>query len=265
MADGTYSLPLPWNLALRVTRLDDIGQGVDVLGVHDLVVTEAIWRLASPGDTLVDVGANVGYMSLVMMARLGRSGRVFSFEPQPGVFDELSANLDAAGRRLPGVTTNARFEALSDSEGTAMLWMPPDANRGLARLDPTGGVPVPTRRLDGYAAEFSPEVAVLKIDVEGHEPAVLRGAKGLLERGLVRNIVLEEHGTYPTESTTFLEGLGYTIFTLQRSLLRVVLGDPAAARRASWTAPSLLATRRPDDAARAFRPLGWFALSTRGD
>jgi FkbM family methyltransferase len=47
------------------------------------VVTKAIWRLAAPGDTLVDVGANVGYMSLAMIARLARRGRVFAFEPQP--------------------------------------------------------------------------------------------------------------------------------------------------------------------------------------
>jgi FkbM family methyltransferase len=263
-ADGSYTLPLPWDVELRVRKLDSVTRAVDVLGVHDLVVTESIWRLAAPGDTVVDVGANVGYMTIAMIARLGESGHVFSFEPQPGVRDELAANVAAARGRFPGVRTSLHFEAISDSAGTASIVMPPgsDDNRGLAHLGaPGAGVAVTTRRLDDFASELGARVALVKIDVEGHEPAVLRGATKLLEGGSLRHIILEEHKRYPTEASLLLERAGYTIFTLERSLLRVRLGDPSRPRRSSWEAPSLLATREPELAIRTFRPMGWRALS----
>jgi FkbM family methyltransferase len=262
-ADGLYSLPLPWKLDLQVRQLDDVARAVDVLGVHDLVVTEAIWRLAAPGDTLVDVGANVGYMSLAMIARLGHAGRVFSYEPQPGVFEELSANVAAARERFPRIDVSVRREALSDCVGTARFVVPKGtgSNRGLAHIDPGGTVSVITQRLDDCADELGPAIALMKIDVEGHEPAVLRGASKLLEKGAIRHVVIEEHGRYPTEATTLLEGFGYSIFSLERSFLRVRLGDPARQHRTSWQAPSLLATRHPAAVIAAFRAPGWRALS----
>ena len=187
--DGTYVLPLPWKLDLQVRQLDDLGKAVDLLGVLDLVVTEAIWRLVRPGDTVIDVGANVGYMSLAMMARLAREGRLFAFEPQPGVVDELASNIAAARARFPGVDAIVRAEALSDTAGTAGLLLPAGShdNRGLAHIGAVDdGIPVPMRRLDEFAGELGPDVALMKIDVEGHEPAVLRGAGALLERGIVQ-------------------------------------------------------------------------------
>jgi FkbM family methyltransferase len=264
--DGSYSLPLPWDLQLKVRQLDNVARAVDLLGVHDLVVTEAIWRLARPGDTVVDVGANVGYMTLAMAARLAVAGRVFAFEPQPGVLEELRANVEAACRRYPAVGVTVHGEALSDSSGTAGFALATEAenNRGLAHMDPAGPISVVIRRMDDYAAEFGHDIALMKIDVEGHEPAVLRGAASLLASGAIRHIVIEEHGRYPTEATTLLEGFGYSIFTLERTLLRVRLGDPKRPRRTSWEAPSLLATLRPDAAKAAFRTPGWRAIGSTG-
>jgi FkbM family methyltransferase len=263
--DGTYLLPLPWKLDLQVKQLDAVAQGVDLLGIYDLVVTEAIWRLVRPGDTVIDVGANVGYMSLAMMARLARDGRVFAFEPQPGVVDELAHNVAAARARLPGVEAVVRAEALSDTAGPAGLLLPAGShdNRGLAHIGAVeDGIPVVMRRLDEFASELGPDIALMKIDVEGHEPAVLRGAGALLERGVVRHVIVEEHGRYPTEATSLLEGCGYKIFSLDRSLLRVRLGDPARPRRTFWQAPSLLATRFPETVEIAFRAPGWRALGS---
>jgi FkbM family methyltransferase len=262
-ADGMYTLPLPWGLDLRVQRLERVALAVDVLGVHDLVVTEAIWRLVAPGDTVIDVGANVGYMTLAMVSRLAGSGHVLSFEPQPGVLDDLAANVAAARARFPGVTVDLHPVALSEAEGTASLQVPPESteDRGSARLGPAdAGVAVATRRLDDFAAAIRGDVSLVKIDVEGHEPAVLRGATKLLESRRLRNVIIEEHERYPTASTLLLERFGYTIFSLERSLMKVRLGDPRRAHRVSWEAPSLLATLAPGPVARAFHAPGWRAL-----
>jgi FkbM family methyltransferase len=264
---GMCVVPMRWQLSLTVSRLDNVARSVDRLGVHDLVVTETLWRLIEQGDTTIDVGANVGYMTLAMIARMRGGGRVFAFEPHPALFQELSGNLLGARARYPHVEVIARNEALSDSRGTAWLSQPPgfEDNRGLAAIAPhadgdRAGHEVPTRPLDDYAAELGADVALAKIDVEGHEPAVLRGARGLLERGVIRHIVLEEHGRYPTESTRLLESLGYSIFFLERTLLRPNLGEPGRPARSAWEPPNLLATRRPDEVRALFAASGWQSL-----
>jgi FkbM family methyltransferase len=262
-ADGGYDLPLPWGVSLRVRQLDEICQTIDLLGVYDLVVTEAIWRLVRPGDTVLDVGANVGYVTLAMSARLARSGRVFAFEPHPDLFGELARNVDVARERFAGVDVNARREALSDSAGTFGLRIPEgfQANRGLASLGAAGqGIAVTAKRLDDYADEIGPDVALMKIDVEGHEYAAFRGASSMLKRGTIRNLIMEEHRTYPNEVSRFLEGFGYTIFSLERSLLGPRLGDPVQPRRSGWEAPSFLATRDAGEARAAFAAVGWRTL-----
>jgi FkbM family methyltransferase len=265
-------VPMAWGgLSLTVSRLDNVARSVDRLGVHDLVVTETIWRLVHGGHTTIDVGANVGYMTLTMMARMRDAGRVFSFEPHPVLYGEFCGNVAGARARYPKIEVIARSEALSDARGAAWLSYPPgyEYNRGFAAIgvregDDARGHEVPTRCLDEYADELGPAVALAKIDVEGHEPAVLRGARGLLERGVIHHIVLEEHGRYPTESSRFLEGLGYSIFFLERTLFKPRLGDPSRPARSPWEPPNLLATRFPEDVRAVFASPGWQCLRSAG-
>ena len=263
--DGLYLVPMRWGLERCVSRLDDIARSVDRLGVNDLVVTEAIWRLLAPGDTAIDVGANVGYMSLAIIARLHDAGRIFAFEPHPTLFGELARNLAAARRVRPGVEAIACNEALSATAGTDWLSQPAafETNRGLSAIaarTADAGFEVSTGTLDAYAERLGPSVALAKIDVEGHEPSVLRGARGLLERGVIRHLVIEEHGRHPTESSRLLEGLGYSLFSLERRLFGPRLGDPARPSRSSWEPPSLLATRNPEEVRARFARPGWRCL-----
>jgi FkbM family methyltransferase len=266
---GMFVVPLPWGLSMAFRQLDDLAQSIDRLGVYDLVVTETIWRLVHPGDTVLDVGANVGFMTIAMAARLGERGRVFAFEPHPGLFGELSRNVEAARRQFPGVVVRLFHEAVSDTEGTASLHVPPgfDKNRGLSHLGAgvdasVGGeaIDVPTRRLDDRAEELGASIALMKIDVEGHEPAAFRGARSLFERGIIDHVILEEHRDPPTEATSLLTDVGYTLFSLERSFLGPRLGDAVRRHKSSWEAPSLLATRRPESAQAAFRVPGWRSL-----
>ena len=268
-ARGMFVLPLPWGLSMAFRRLDDVAQTIDRLGVYDLVVTEAIWRLVRPGDTVIDVGANVGFMTIAMAARLAERGRVFAFEPHPVLFGELSKNIEAARERFPGVSVSLFQEAASDTVGTASLHIPPDfdEHRGLSYLGEGVGIrsagepiEVATRRLDDRADEFGASIALMKIDVEGHEPAVFRGARSLLARGTIDHVVLEEHRDLPTESTSLLTDMSYTLFSLDRTFLGPRLGDAVRRRKSAWTAPNLLATRRPEIAQAAFRLPGWRSL-----
>src|ERR1700682_4087610 len=68
-------LRLPWGTSIYVHPEHHIGRAIWHLGLYDLAVTEALWRLVDSGELAVDIGANIGYMTGVMAVRAGASGR----------------------------------------------------------------------------------------------------------------------------------------------------------------------------------------------
>ncbi|OYV73521.1 MAG: hypothetical protein B7Z72_02355, partial [Gemmatimonadetes bacterium 21-71-4] len=217
----TVTARLAWGMPIRCYPSDPIGLGMQQLGVFELRVAEILARLADPGETALDVGANVGQMTALLALRLGPSGRVVAFEPADGVRATLEQNAAAWRAGWPVAAIDVRPVALSDRDGAGELLLPAfyDHNRGLARVaapgegDADGGSRQPLRlaRLDGLLGADTP-VGVMKIDVEGHEGPVLRGAGVLLAAGRIRDIVFEDHGGYPTDVSRLLEGFGYRVF-----------------------------------------------------
>ncbi len=147
--------------------------------------TRVALALLEPGDTFVDLGANLGYYSVLAALRVGPRGRVFAFEPDPDNFALLERNL--AANRIG----HARAErcAVSDHTGSAQLHLNTD-NLGDHRLFDSGdgreSSPVTTTSLDEYfsdPARFPDGTGVLdlvKMDTQGCEALILRGAKKLL-------------------------------------------------------------------------------------
>jgi len=259
-------LELPWGFSIRGRNTDAICRTIGRLGVYELPVTEAIWRLLEPGDTFVDVGANIGYMTAAAIARLGTKGRVVAFEPHPELHRALLYNIGRATRLYP-LYVESHAEALSDTHGRVWLSFPEGfgTNSGLGRISADGGtsgVEVPAVRLDDYSGKFGPAITVLKLDVEGHEASVLRGASKLLEHRLIANVIFEEHAGYPSESSRTLETAGCTVFALGRGLFGPDLSDPRRSVRSSWEPPSYLATCTPERVRRVFVSRGWRCLRT---
>jgi FkbM family methyltransferase len=255
---------LVWGLPLEVHAHEAIGYSILNTGVFDPCVTETMHRLIDPGDVVVDVGANVGYLTSLAASRAGPSGAVIAFEPHPSVFEFLGGNV----RRWAGTGTapvETHQVALSDHSGSGELNAGPlfHANMGLATLAGTEDaapddvlVTVDIRRLDEVIGDRT--VGLLKIDVEGHEPEVLRGAPELLGGGRVRDIIFEDHEPYPDASTKIVEAAGYTLFSLSNDLFGVMTGAPAdRGEPAAWPGPSYLATRDPDRALARLRTRGW--------
>jgi hypothetical protein len=117
---------------------------------------------------------------------------------------------------------------------------------------------VALQRLDEVLA--GAEIGVLKIDVEGHEPAVLAGAGALLEAGLVRDIVFEDHDPYPSPATAVVEAAGYHLVSLHNDLGGLVLREPSRRGPVSaWPGPSYLATRTPARSLVRLSRRGWQA------
>jgi FkbM family methyltransferase len=261
---GQEVTKLPWGLELEVQRSDAIGYSILVGSVFDPCVTEALYRLIDPGETVIDAGANIGYVSSLAAVRAGPTGRVLSFEPHPAVFATLQGNVRRwAGH--PVAAVEARQIALSDKAGQGELSVGPEfhLNMGLASL--RSGEPgepgdqvvkVELATLDETIGDQA--IGVMKIDVEGHEPELLEGARRLLGANQIRDLVFEDHEPYPSRATRLLEEAGYRLFALDNDLLGIVLLPPSQREDApAWPGPSYLASCQPDRAIARMNPRWW--------
>jgi len=172
---------------------------------------ELVPALLDPDRAGVDVGANAGFWTLAMAAR-ARS--VLAIEPIPEIAAELA-------RRMPG-NVRVRVCALSDRSGSALLRIPEDAGRAtIEESNPLRDGPaarslvVPVARLDELPLEAP--VGLVKIDVEGHEAAVCRGALRVLATDRPSLVVEAEERHRPGavgELRALLEAAGYRGFFL---------------------------------------------------
>lgn len=266
-ARDRMTVRLPWGYPITVDPRESIGRSIVALSALDLPVTETIWRLLDDGETCADIGANIGYMTCVMSARLRSGGTIWSFEPVPELAAELRRNIAAWRPR-----TRAEFQlhtvALADVDGEQEIHLPAEfaANRGTASLQAQDNAAmrvlrVPTRRLDtlcGAPARFG----LIKLDVEGAEALVLRGATRLLREGLIRDLVLEEHAPWPAASTDLLLRHGYQLWRVTRGRHGPSLLPADAALRGELDPPTYLASREPARVRQRFATSGWQCLGS---
>ena len=167
-----------------------------------------------------------------------------------------------------------RAEALSDSTGEAKLFEPAvfagdhgaasieEVSSESGRANAAGGkhFAVPIAPFDAvFPADRS--VALLKIDVEGHEPKVFAGAAAVLRARRVRDIVFEEHHAAPSPTVKLLTEAGYTVFFLGRNFWGPQLTVPNdQSARPGWLLPNFLATLEPERALARCRERGWQVL-----
>jgi FkbM family methyltransferase len=133
-------------------------------------------RYLKPGDTVVDVGANIGALAITAAVAVGNAGKVYAIEAHPRIYRYLVENL-----KLNGLENVEPIHcALGDHAGEAILSdiRSDDQNR----LTPSGqGVRVPVKRLDDLPIDEE-RIDLLKIDVEGYEKMVLHGGPNVLRR-----------------------------------------------------------------------------------
>lgn len=189
-------------------------------------------RLCPPGSVFVDVGANFGYFTCLLAARLGRvaGSRVIAIEPNPDLLRLLHANV---GINWSGAPVRIEPVAVAETPGEMQLTIPDDrsANGTLAPIAAEGRTlrthRVNVTRLDDVLRD-EPRVDLIKIDVEGFEPAVLRGATETLARDGLRLVIewsvpqLREAGFDPMDTPLLLEAAGYRLFEAESG------PDPAA-------------------------------------
>jgi FkbM family methyltransferase len=150
------------------------------------------WRLIHPGDTVFDVGANIGLWGLRAARRAGPGGAVHCFEPLPRNAERLLSN--AALNRLGNLSVHA--VALADRSGRATFYEPAPGDSGKGRLAPREGLhpgpEVELATLDAVRRDLGVErLDLLKLDVEGGEEMVLRGGLRTLASGEAPIVIFE--------------------------------------------------------------------------
>lgn len=158
------------------------------LGTYEKRTRDLVCRFVGDGQVVFDIGANVGFFSLLASRLVGPRGTVYAFEPLPVNVQALRRHSELNG------SENLRIvdAAVSDRDGVGSFRQV--ANPSMGGLSDGGGLEVRTLALD-EAIESGQllEPDFLKIDVEGAELSVLKGAKGLLARKHPV-IVLSAHG-----------------------------------------------------------------------
>jgi FkbM family methyltransferase len=188
-------------------------------GQYESHLTAVFERYCTPGMTVVDVGANLGYYSLLAAHLVGPSGKVVALEP-----NSENCRLLLSSLRLAGVTNVELLPVAADERsGWAYYSTHIGSNGGLvddADLLAHPGTVVPTFPLDDLVAG---PVAFLKMDVEGAEGRVVKGAARIIEhdRPIITTELKEEmlrrvSSTTVAEYLGYFEGLGYTPALLEK-------------------------------------------------
>jgi FkbM family methyltransferase len=212
---------------MRLRFPDTIQTYIYFFGVWEPAITAYLEATLAPGDTVIDIGANVGYDTLLAAHCVGPGGRVFAIEASPRMFGLLRENL-----ALNDATCIEAFNVAACAEaGDVAVFLHDDSNLGGTTIVPA----VAAKRGAALEAivrgrplvDIVPEEAILsariiKIDVEGAECPVVRGFQALLPRLSHRTELLIEvtaeglhdHGSSVEEFFGVFRSAGFTPFAI---------------------------------------------------
>jgi FkbM family methyltransferase len=194
-----------------------------LLGATEPLVQQVLTRHLRPGSVFYDIGANVGFFTLVGARLVGPRGAVWAFEPNPETIPVLRRNIALNGFRHVTVIESAlgarvgRATLVSDDPLTAHLG--------------ATGVPVDVTTLDAMLEQLRPPDLV-KIDVEGAEAEVLAGMRKTLDE-FAPVVICEVHQNASQSCARLLEAVGYDVTELEPTAAGMphILAFPPTHRR----------------------------------
>jgi len=197
-------------------------------GAYERELVDLFKRVLKPGTTVLDLGANIGYFSVLAAGLVGKSGQVHAFEPAQTCFTQLTRNLAA----FPWA--HAYPAAVGDAPGTACFhFSDKDNATGWGSLLPgeeasTRETMVPVVRLDDWARQQAVQrVDFIKMDIEGGEFRALQGATELLSRyrpivvAELNSVCLARDDRQPDDVLALLRAAGYDNFAFNDGVLAV--------------------------------------------
>lgn len=197
-----------WNGLLLELDLSDHIQRSIYFGIYEPMETHWVKKCVKPGMVFVDVGANIGYFTLLASTLVGPEGRVVAFEPSPYACSKLRQTLEA--NDIHNVTLLQK--GVAEKPGTVSLSIPPDSdgNHNPSVLGYPQGTPLEIEVvcLDQVCRELGVDrIDFLKLDVEGYEPNVLQGSAQLLQQRRIRRVLCEFNRPWLTANQTTPQAL----------------------------------------------------------
>ena len=187
--------------------------GLSLFGSYEPEETALVQSVVQPGDVVIDLGACIGYYTLLFSKLVGPSGRVVAFEPAPDSSAILQRNVSKNG--LTNVTIVNAAAGATSGAGALQL----SANRmdhHTQSQSAADAVPIDIVALDSYFPE-SMTIDFVKMDIQGAEPAALRGMERILARSPNARILLEfwpdgirRAGEDPDAFLSHLRSLGFS-------------------------------------------------------
>lgn len=208
------------------------------------------------------MGSHVGQMTSAMAHAVGPTGSVIAVEPHPVVYRRLTENVEIISDETEATIETFNL-AICNEEGSCVLRIPDgwSRNRGTASL---GGneyereIAVEGVRLDTLLS--TREAQVVKVDVEGAEAEVFRGAKEFLSRDQTKHILFEDHAPQDSAATAVLQSMEYEVYALNHRLTGPFLQGPC--HEVGWPKEiyNFVATNSPIELHGAYKKNGWMCL-----
>jgi FkbM family methyltransferase len=202
---------------LLLNKNDAVVSGALALGAYERAEIALFREVVKEGMTVLDIGANIGYYTLVASALVGEAGRVVSFEPEQTNFFLLQKTVELNNR----ANVSLVCAAASDTEGTSTLYLS-DENKGKHSMasgdDLRGAQTIQTTTVSIALRSLGiAHVDVIKMDIEGAEPLALAGMRDIIERD--KPLVLVEYSPgaihrfnkEPREMLRFFAERGYEL------------------------------------------------------
>jgi FkbM family methyltransferase len=217
---GDRVVDSPWPGTRFETDLTDRIQRQMWAGVYEPHVRECFRLFLDPGAVYFDVGAHIGFHATFAAHRVGQTGRVFAFEADPQVYERLARNLSqfswaqAVNTAVWDVTGSLTFErsSIKSESGWGTVTAVRDFGKGQH-------VEIPSVTLDDWCQDLRLERwDAMKLDAEGSELSVLRGARSHLEKFRpslimeINTVLLEQGGASSSSVANFLLERGYHLF-----------------------------------------------------
>ena len=228
------SLPKPNRVKTRVKTNGNIlyldsndALDLSINGTWEITQTKLIKNLVKKGDVALDIGAHIGYYTLLLAKLVGKRGEVIGFEPDQDNFQLLKKNVMVNGY----TNTILESNAVSNTVGAVTLYRSAlsSAKGKLHNSDNCEPIQVDAVTLDRYFAGYERGIDFIKIDAEGAEARILQGADSVLRKNPHMKIITEfsttmitSCGDDPDEFLRTLSAYGFSFYDIDEKKKRVM-------------------------------------------
>lgn len=201
---------------------------LSINGIYEEFATMIVKKIIKKGDVVIDLGANIGYYTLIFARIVGENGKAYAFEPEPLNVSLLKKNVEVNGYENVIIVN----KAISNKTEKIKLYID-DENQGGHTLSATNtkskSIQIETVTLDNYFKKGSNKIKFIKMDIEGSEARAIDGMQCMLKNNNELQMMTEfnpyllnKSGTDPEKYLYSLMKFDYKIFEIDRKKRKVL-------------------------------------------